>query len=79
MFKCYNKSRRSSGSPFPVKIKDQVDPNKVQVYGDGINPSGVRSGQPATFTVDPTAAGEAPLEATTTDATGTIKLFCRYR
>ena len=59
-----------AGSPFGVHISDEVNPNKVKAYGPGLDPKGVRSGQPAQFTVDATEAGEAPLEVTTTDQLG---------
>eukprot|EP00918_Siedleckia_nematoides_P105694 GHVU01230790.1.p1 GENE.GHVU01230790.1~~GHVU01230790.1.p1 ORF type:complete len:2480 (+),score=363.92 GHVU01230790.1:158-7597(+) len=58
------------GSTFRVGVADSVDPTKVQCYGAGIDPKGVRSGQPATFTVDASQAGEAPVEATITNPRG---------
>ena len=61
------------GSPFPVKIKAPVNPNKVKCYGPGLDTNqGVRAGQPATFTVDATEAGEAPLDVSYTDAKGDL-------
>lgn len=56
-----------TGSPFHVPIKAPVNPEKVKCYGPGLEPKGVREGAPATFTVDTTEAGEAPLEVTYTD------------
>ena len=50
------------GSPFKVPIEDKVDPSKCRMYGPGLNPEGVRATLPATFTVDCTQAGKAPLE-----------------
>ncbi|XP_069142475.1 filamin-A-like isoform X2 [Argopecten irradians] len=58
------------GSPFNVSIKNPVNPAKVQCYGPGLDSKGVREGSPATFTVDTTEAGEAPLEVTYTDSQG---------
>jgi filamin len=55
------------GSPFHVHITDEVNPQRVTCYGPGIEPKGVRKGQPALFTVDATQAGIAPLEVITTD------------
>lgn len=59
-----------AGSPFHVHITDQVNPSKVRCYGPGIEPKGVRKGQPGIFTVDATEAGVAPLEVVTNDARG---------
>jgi len=53
-----------------VHITDQVNPQRVHCYGPGIDPKGVRKGQPALFTVDATQAGIAPLEVMTTDHRG---------
>ncbi|OWF45693.1 Filamin-A [Mizuhopecten yessoensis] len=58
------------GSPFHVGIKNPVNPAKVQCYGPGLDSKGVREGSPATFTVDTTEAGEAPLQVTYTDNQG---------
>lgn len=59
-----------TGSTFRVGVVDEVNPNKVQCYGAGIDPKGVRSGQPATFTVDASQAGEAPVECNVTNPRG---------
>ncbi|XP_052093726.1 filamin-A-like isoform X18 [Mytilus californianus] len=59
------------GSPFNVKVKNDVNPNKVRCYGPGLDKTkGVRTGAPATFTVNTAEAGEAPLEVSYVDATG---------
>ncbi|XP_071141457.1 filamin-C-like isoform X33 [Mytilus edulis] len=59
------------GSPFNVKVKNDVNPNKVRCYGPGLDKTkGVRTGAPATFTVNTAEAGEAPLEVSYIDATG---------
>ncbi|XP_076078656.1 filamin-A-like isoform X12 [Mytilus galloprovincialis] len=59
------------GSPFNVKVKNDVYPNKVRCYGPGLDKTkGVRTGAPATFTVNTAEAGEAPLEVSYIDATG---------
>ncbi|VUZ40251.1 unnamed protein product [Hymenolepis diminuta] len=58
------------GSPFNIPIRDRIDPNKVRCYGPGLEPNGARAGVPATFTVDASQAGEAPVVVTHTDRTG---------
>ena len=63
------------GSPFHVHITDEVNPQKVKCYGPGIEPKGVRRGQPGLFTVDASQAGVAPLEVLTTDAKGEDELI----
>ncbi|XP_078339973.1 filamin-A-like isoform X11 [Crassostrea virginica] len=60
-------------SPFRVGMKNPVDAKKVKCYGPGIEPMGVKTGAPATFTVDTTEAGEAPLEVTCTDQRGRVQ------
>ncbi|XP_056000448.1 filamin-A-like isoform X18 [Ostrea edulis] len=60
-------------SPFRVGVKNPVDAKKVKCYGAGIEPMGVKTGAPATFTVDTTEAGEAPLEVTCTDQRGRVQ------
>lgn len=62
-----------SDSPFRVGMKNPVDAKKVKCYGPGIEPMGVKTGAPATFTVDTTEAGEAPLEVTCTDQRGRVQ------
>ncbi len=59
-----------AGSPFKVGLQDEVNPQKGRCYGPGLDPKGVRTNQPATFTIDASDAGEAPLEATVTDPAG---------
>ena len=59
-----------AGSPFRVDVKNPVDPAKVQCYGPGLDSALVKAGAPQTFTVDASEAGEAPTEATVTDALG---------
>lgn len=58
------------GSPFTARIVDEVNPNNVRCFGPGLDPKGVRAGQPAPFTVDASDAGEAPLEVVVTDQAG---------
>ena len=58
------------GSPFHVHITDKVYPQKVRCFGPGLDPKGVRKGQPALFTVDATQAGVAPLDVNTNDQRG---------
>ena len=60
----------SAGSPFKVGISDEIRPEKVRCFGPGIEPEGVRKGQPAKFTVDTTGAGQAPLDVSVTDKAG---------
>lgn len=62
-----------SDSPFRVGVKNPVDAKKVKCYGPGVEPMGVKTGAPATFTVDTTEAGEAPLEVTCTDHRGRVQ------
>ncbi|XP_052780237.1 filamin-A-like isoform X2 [Mya arenaria] len=50
------------GSPFHVGIKPTTNPDKVQCYGPGLDSSKVKAGKPATFTVNTTEAGEAPID-----------------
>ncbi|XP_006811450.2 filamin-C-like [Saccoglossus kowalevskii] len=52
------------GSPFHSTIEDIVDPTKVKASGPGLERAGVRAAAPATFTVDATKAGVAPLDVT---------------
>lgn len=63
------------GSPFHVGIKQPVNPAKVQCYGPGLDSKQVQAGRPATFMVDTTEAGEAPLDVTYTDSTGKLREF----
>ena len=63
------------GSPFSATISDEVNPQKVRCYGPGIDPKGVRKGQPAHFNVDVTEAGQAPLEVAVTDKNGVQSLI----
>ncbi|KAL5109779.1 Filamin-A [Taenia crassiceps] len=58
------------GSPFNIPIRDRIDPNKVRCYGPGLEPSGARAGVPATFTVDASQAGEAPIAVTHINRSG---------
>lgn len=47
-----------------------MDASKVKCFGPGLDTKGITAGAPATFTVDTSEAGEAPLEVTYTDQTG---------
>ncbi|CAH8620119.1 unnamed protein product [Dicrocoelium dendriticum] len=58
------------GSPFQVPIHDKVDPSRVRCYGPGLEPRGARAQQPATFTVDASQAGDAPISVATVDRLG---------
>ncbi|KAA3679014.1 filamin [Paragonimus westermani] len=58
------------GSPFQVPIRDRVDPSRVRCYGPGLEPRGARAQQPATFTVDASQAGDAPVHVATVDRLG---------
>ncbi|KAL3308646.1 hypothetical protein Ciccas_012818, partial [Cichlidogyrus casuarinus] len=58
------------GSPFQVPIKDLVDPSRVRCYGPGLEPRGARAQNPATFTVDASQAGDAPISVATTGRSG---------
>lgn len=59
------------GSPFHVGVQDRVNPNNVRCYGPGLDSKNVQANKPATFTVDATEAGQAPLDATYTTPDGT--------
>ena len=59
-----------SGSPFNVRVADEINPSKVRCSGAGLSPAGVKQGQPAPFVVDASEAGEALLEATVADRSG---------
>ena len=62
----------NSGSPFHVGIQNPVNPAKVKCYGPGVDSKEVKTNAPATFTVDATEAGEAPLDVTYTDKNGMV-------
>lgn len=51
-------------SPFMAQIlpKNGFQPEKVKVYGHGIEPNSVVVGEKTSFTVDTSAAGSAPLD-----------------
>ncbi|XP_015833310.1 filamin-A isoform X1 [Tribolium castaneum] len=57
-------------SPHIAQILPNTDyhPEKVEVYGPGIEPSGVQKDVPAKFTIDARKAGSAPLDVRVADA-----------
>lgn len=57
-------------SPYIAQILPNTDyfPEKVEVYGPGIQPSGIQKNSPATFTIDPRKAGSAPVDVKVTDS-----------
>ena len=57
------------GSPFRVTVDDPTDPNKVKVYGPGVE-DGNKTGKPVDFTVDCKEAGPGDLEINITDDKG---------
>lgn len=59
-------------SPYIAQILPVTDyyPDKVEVYGSGIHPTGVQTNSPARFTVDTRKAGSAPLDVKITDSDG---------
>lgn len=59
-------------SPFTVACQEPVDASKVKCKGPGISNT-VRASLPATFTVDATKAGKAPLEVEV-DGPGGVKV-----
>ena len=67
--------RWCSGSPFKVGISDKVNPAKVRCYGPGLDSKNVKANKPATFTVDATEAGQAPLDVTYTTPDGKTHLY----
>ncbi|XP_031347323.1 filamin-A isoform X1 [Photinus pyralis] len=56
-------------SPYIAQIFPTTDyyPDKVEVYGPGIEPTGVHKGKPATFSIDTRKAGSAPLDVQVMD------------
>lgn len=56
-------------SPYIAQILPKTDynPDKVEVYGPGIEPLGLQKDIPTKFTIDPRQAGSAPLEVKITD------------
>ncbi|XP_063928955.1 filamin-A isoform X2 [Zophobas morio] len=56
-------------SPHIAQILPNTDyyPEKVEIYGPGIEPSGVQKDVPAKFTIDARKAGSAPLDVRVTD------------
>lgn len=52
------------GSPYIAQILPNTDyfPEKVDVYGPGVQLNGVQINTPAKFTVDTREAGPAPLD-----------------
>ncbi|XP_033178951.1 filamin-A isoform X3 [Bombus impatiens] len=59
-------------SPYIVNIlpKGDFDPDKVEVYGPGIQAETLPVGKPTNFTVDVKKAGQAPLEVVVQDVQG---------
>ncbi|XP_043522612.1 filamin-A isoform X2 [Frieseomelitta varia] len=59
-------------SPYLVHIlpKSDFDPDKVEVYGPGIQAETLHCKKPTNFTVDVRKAGQAPLEVIAQDAQG---------
>ncbi|XP_068916696.1 filamin-A isoform X4 [Tenebrio molitor] len=57
-------------SPHIAQVLPNTDyfPEKVEVYGPGVEPSGVQKDVPAKFTVDTKKAGSAPLDVRVVDA-----------
>ena len=56
-------------SPFRVTVDDPTDPNKVKVYGKGLE-DGNKTGKPVEFTVDCKEAGPGDLAINITDDKG---------
>lgn len=79
LFECYYLILYYLGSPFNVAVKNEVNPNKVKCFGPGLDKAkGVPAGHPATFTVDTSEAGEAPLEVSYVDTQGRSKFIPMY-
>ncbi|XP_053983862.1 filamin-A isoform X1 [Hylaeus volcanicus] len=59
-------------SPYVANIlpKTDFDPNKVEVYGPGVQAESIPNDKPTNFTVDARKAGQAPLEVAIQDALG---------
>lgn len=58
------------GSPYIAQILPNTDyfPEKVQVYGPGVEPNGPQKNVPTKFTVETKNAGQAPLDVRVTDS-----------
>uniref|UniRef100_A0A8C6NZL1 Filamin C n=1 Tax=Nothobranchius furzeri TaxID=105023 RepID=A0A8C6NZL1_NOTFU len=56
------------GSPFKAKVRPAFDPSKVMASGPGLEKA--KAGEPATFTVDCTRAGDAELTIEIVSETG---------
>ena len=50
-----------------IQMPNGVNPDKVKVYGPGVEPDGVQTGRPTEFTVDCREAGKAPLHVSIMD------------
>lgn len=50
------------GSPFQMKVKPKVEPNKVKLSGPGVSNKGVPASIPVEFTIDAKEAGQAEPE-----------------
>uniref|UniRef100_A0A1A8AHI3 Filamin C, gamma b (Actin binding protein 280) n=1 Tax=Nothobranchius furzeri TaxID=105023 RepID=A0A1A8AHI3_NOTFU len=61
-------SKHIPGSPFKAKVRPAFDPSKVMASGPGLEKA--KAGEPATFTVDCTRAGDAELTIEIVSETG---------
>ncbi|XP_043250798.1 filamin-A isoform X3 [Colletes gigas] len=59
-------------SPYIANIlpKADFDPDKVEVYGPGVQSESISTDKPTNFTIDVRKAGQAPLEVAVQDALG---------
>ncbi|KAF2884976.1 hypothetical protein ILUMI_21197 [Ignelater luminosus] len=57
-------------SPYIAQILPNTDyyPDKVEVYGPGVEPMGIQKGKPTKFTVDSRKAGSAPVDVQVMDS-----------
>lgn len=53
-----------------MRIKDELNPDRVQCFGSALDQKQVRVGQVVSLVVDASDAGEAPLDITVTDRHG---------
>ncbi|XP_044766045.1 filamin-A isoform X1 [Coccinella septempunctata] len=62
----YPNAKLKQGAP----LRPRTSPNKVRVYGPGVEPTGVVVGAPATFTVETFSAGRGQVEVTVENPLG---------
>lgn len=56
-----------------MRVKDELNPDRVRCFGSALDPKQVRLGQVVSLAVDASEAGEAPLDITVTDRHGRFR------